>query len=66
MKPGQYRELATEIVYKWQNQIYDDIPEEASNGFELAIRMVLDIMRDKEIEEVKNFYDFPKVFRKKD
>ena len=66
MKTRDYREVASEIVERYlttkeTNKEFSK-GDNYDKGYSDAIQMVLSVLSDKEIAEIKNFYSFSKVF----
>ena len=66
MAKKDYRDVASEIVERYfiaeEREPAPFSCEDYSDGYRDAIRMVLNVLCDKEITETKNFYKFSKVF----
>ena len=66
MKTTNYREVASEIVevYLTKKEIAAAFTSDGyAKGYEDAVKMVLNVMAEKEAVEVKNFYRFSKVLK---
>ena len=66
MAKRDYRDVASEIVERYlvaeeREQVLFSC-EDYSDGYRDAVRMVLNVLCDKEMTETKNFYKFSKVF----
>ena len=66
MANRDYREVASEIVERYfvaeENGEVLFSCEDYSDGYRDAVRMVLNVLCEKETAEAKNFYKFSKVF----
>lgn len=66
MANRDYREVASEIVERYitaqenNKKLFKD--DNYDRGYSHAVQMVLSVLSEREITEVKNFYKFSKVF----
>lgn len=67
MAKRDYRDVACEIVERYliarerDKNLFKDVSY--NRAYKDAIQMVLSVLNDKEVAEVKNFYKFPEVFK---
>jgi hypothetical protein len=67
MANRDYREVASEVVVRYldvkEREKGLSSSEDYKNGYRDAVQMVLSVLRGKETLEVRNFYNFSRVFR---